>query len=204
MEEKIAGAILVYSLFVVSSYAATGIAQAEECPLWTVAKNNTEGCECAQPDQQIVRCNTSPYSVSVRIFHCMTADTDMNPVVGPYLYNSNNTIGWPHIRGKFDFYTAFYRKIITNSTTNLNTETCGSYKRKGLICGQCIKDYGLPVYSYNLVCVKCEDYKYNWLKYIAEVYFLLTVILLIIITLKLSAKSSSLIGCHHQSDECNL
>ena len=178
----------------VSSYGARGIAQAEECPLWTVAKNDTEGCVCAQSDQQTVRCNTSPYSVSVRLLQCMTADTDMNTVVGPCLYNSNNTFGRPHVKTKFDFYTAWYSKINTNSSTNLNTEVCGSYKRKGLMCGQCIKDYGLPVYSYTLACVKCVHYKYNWLKYIAVAYLPLTVFFLIIITLKLSANSSLLIG----------
>ena len=194
MEEEIVRVILILSLFVVSSYAARGIAQAEECPLWTVAKNDTEGCECAQSDQQIMRCNTSPYSVSVRLLQCMTADTDMNTVVGPCLYNSNNTFGRPHVKAKFDFYTAWYSKITTNSLTNLNTDVCGSYKRKGLMCGQCINDYGLPVYSYNLSCVKCVDYKYNWLKYIAVAYLPLTVFYLIIITLKLSANSSLLIG----------
>ena len=194
MEEEIVRVILVFTLSVVSSYAARGIAQAEECPLWTVAKNDTEDCVCARFDQQTVRCNTSPYSVSVRLLKCMTADTDMNPVVGPCLYNSNNTFGRPHVRAKFDFYTAWYSKIITNSSTNLNSETCGPYKRKGLMCGQCIKDYGLSVYSYNLACVKCVDYKYNWLKYIAVAYLPLTAFFLIIITFKLSANSSLLIG----------
>ena len=100
----------------------------------------------------------------------MTADTDMNIVVGPCLYNSNNTLGKPHNRAKFDFYTSWYSKITTNSSTNLNSEMCGSYKHEGLMCGECIKDHGLPVYSYNSACVKCVDYKYNWLKYIAVAY----------------------------------
>ena len=171
---------LFISLFVVSSYAARGIAQAEECPLWTVAKNDTEGCVCARSDQQIVRCNTSPYSVSVRIFHCMTADSDMNPVVGDCLYNNNNRLGGPHP----DFYTNVY-----------NSEICGPYKLKEFLCGQCIKDYGLPVYSYNISCVKCVDYKYNWLKYIAVAYLPLTVFYLTIIILKISANSGLLVGC---------
>ena len=175
----------------VSSYAARGIAQAEDCPLWTVAKNDTEGCECAQSNQRIVGCNTSPYSVSVRVFYCMTADSDMNPVVGPCLYNNDLSIGEPHL----DYYTNVYKKIRTNSSTDINTEVCGPYNRKGLMCGECIKDYGLPVYSYNIVCVKCVDYKYNWLKYIAVAYLPLTVFYLIIITIKISANSGLLVGC---------
>ena len=109
----------------VSSYAARGIAQAEECPLWTVAKNDTEDYVCAQFVQQTVRCNTLPYTVYVRFLQCMTADTDMNPVLGPCLYKSNNTYSRPHIRAKFNFYTTWYSKITTNSSTNLNTEACG-------------------------------------------------------------------------------
>ena len=182
--------ILVFSLLVVSSYAARGIAQAEECPLWTVAKNDTEGCECAQSDQQIVRCNTSPYTVSVRILHCIMTDSDMNPVVGPCLYNRNNSIGKPH----FDFYTDVYNKISTNSSTDINSEVCNPYKCKGLMCGQCTKDYAFPVYSYSIACAKCEDYRYNWLKYIAVAYLPLTVFYLIIVTFKISANSGLLVG----------
>ena len=198
--------IFVFSLLVVSSYAARGIAQAEECPLWTVAKNDTEGCECAKFDHLTVRCNISPYSVSVRLLQCMTADTDINPVVGPCLYNSNSTFGRPHVRAKFDFCTAWFSKIATNSSKNLNSEMCGSYKFEGLMCGQCINDYGLPVYTYNLACVKCVHYKYNWLKYVAVAFLPLTVFFLIIITLKLAANSSLLIDriCHSQSDKWNL
>ena len=40
----------------------------------------------------------------------------------------------------------------------------------GLTCGQCIKVHGLAVYSYNLPCVECTDYKYNWLEYTAVTY----------------------------------
>ena len=60
--------------------------------------------------------------------------------------------------------------------------------------GQCIKDYGLPVYSYNISCAKCVHYKYNWLKYIAVAYLPMTVFYLIIITLKISANSGLLVG----------
>ena len=185
--------ILVFSLCVVSSYAARGIAQAEECPLWTVAKNDTEGCECAKFDHLIVKCSTSPYSVFVRILHCMTADTDMNPVVGDCLYNSS--IGKPCNKDHCNYHTYLYNEITTNSSTSINSEMCGPYKRKGLICGECIKDYGLPVYSYNISCVKCVDYKYNWLKYIAVAYLPLTLFYLIIITFKISANSGLLVGC---------
>ena len=120
MEEEIVRVFLIFSLSVVSSYAARGIAQAEECPLWTVTKMILK-VVCTQFDQQTVRCNISPFLVSVRLLQCMNADTDMNPVVGPCLYNGNSTFGRPHVRAKFDFCTAWFSKITTNSSKNLNS-----------------------------------------------------------------------------------
>ena len=123
----------------------------------------------------------------------MIADTDMNPVVGSCFYNTSiNIYG---ITNRLEYFTGFYNKISTNSSRTINREICGPYKRKGLMCGQCIKDYGLPIYSYNIECVKCVDYKYNWLKYIVVAYIPLTVFLLITITFKISANSGLLVGC---------
>ena len=187
------GIIVIFTILVsVSCTTGQEISPTEECPLWTVAKNDTEGCVCAQSDHFIVRCNTSPYSVSVRIIHCMTADTDMNPAVGPCLYNSRINIY--DIIKRLKYFTDFYNKISTNSSRSINSEVCGQYNREGLMCGKCIKDHGLPVYSYNIECVKCMDYKYNWLKYIAMAYLPLTVFLWIIITFKISANSGFLVG----------
>ena len=126
MEEEIERVVLVFSLSVASSYADRGKAQAEECPIWTVASNDTEGYECAKFDHLIVRCIISLYSVSVRIFHCMTADTDMNPVVGDCLYNSS--VGKPCNKDHCHYNTNWYNKITTNSSTDINTKICSPYK----------------------------------------------------------------------------
>ena len=175
-------AIILVSLYLTSTGAVKQIAfQTEECPLWTVPINNS--CVCADPIGQIVICNPLNKSLSIRFFHCMTADSDMNPVVGVCLYNQGSTL-----------FNHIYFNINTNSTANINEEVCGVYKRKGLMCGQCIKDYGFPVYSYRVDCVKCVDYKYNWLKYIAVAYLPLTVFYLVVIIFRVSANSGFLVG----------
>ena len=185
--------IVIFSILVSASCATSGeISPTEECPLWTVTKNDTEGCVCAKSHRLIVRCNASPYSVSVRILHCMTADTNMNPLVGSCLYNS--TIDINGYRNRLDYFNGFYNKIRNNSSRNINREICGPYKREGLMCGQCIEDHGLPVYSYSMECVKCVDYKYNWLIYIGAAFLPLTVFYCIIITFKISVNSGLLVG----------
>ena len=66
---------------------------------------------------------------------------------------------------------------------------CADLNRHGRICGQCIENYSLPVYSYEMKCVKCEDYKYNWLKYLAVALLPLTVFYLLITLLSISFTS---------------
>ena len=176
------GVILVFSLYLSLIEATTKVnTQAQECPLWTVFKNDT--CVCAAPLGQIVRCNPLNKDISVRIFYCMTADSEFDPVVGACLKNLS-----------YISYMDHYEKIRSNSTTNINVETCGGFNRKGLMCGQCIKDHGFPAYTYNIACVKCLNYKFNWLKYLGVAYIPLTIFFLIIIIFGVSANSGLLVG----------
>ena len=62
-----------------------------------------------------------------------------------------------------DHFEQYHRRF----TSELNEEVCGSFNRIGLMCGECTAEHAPSVYSYDLACVECKDYKYNWLKYIA-------------------------------------
>ena len=65
--------------------------------------------------------------------------------------------------------------------------------RKGQFCGQCEDNYTLPVYSYYLGCVKCEDFRYGWVKFITVIaFFPLTFFYVFMIVLRISATSSTL------------
>ena len=181
------GLILVIGLYLASIGASRNeVENTEECPLWTSNRNGS--CVCASWDNRIVKCNPLNKSLSIRILYCMTVDPDLIPFVGPCLYNVSTNL-LRDIR-----FLHFYNRIETNSTSNINLETCGVYKRTGLMCGQCIENYGLPVYSYNIACVKCLHYKHNWLKYIAVAYLPLTAFCLVIVTFRISANSGLLVG----------
>ena len=110
-------------------------------------------------------------------FFCITADSNLDQLVGACLYN--NSIK--------SFTYPYYHNINANSSAEINEETCGVYKRKRLMCGQCIKDYGFPVYSYRVDCVECVDYQYNWLKYIVVTYLPLTFLVTLIVVFNISA-----------------
>ena len=174
--------ILVFILHLASiGTSREVIPSIEECPLWTIRSNGT--CVCSKYVNRIVRCNPLNKGISIRFFYCMTTDLNSNPVVGACHYNHKISSFIPH-----------YKKINANSTADINEEICGVYKRKGLMCGQCMKDYAFPVNSYRLGCVECGNYKYNWLKYIAVAYLPLTVFILVIVIFKISANSGLLVG----------
>ena len=61
------------------------------------------------------------------------------------------------------------------------------------MCGECIADHAPAVYSYDLACVECQDYKYNWLKYIVVAYVPLTVFYILIVSLRISVSSALMV-----------
>ena len=69
-----------------------------------------------------------------------------------------------------------------------------SIKKSGPLCSKCIDGYAHPAYSYKLECVKCEDYKYNWLKYLAAAYLPLTVFYIVVALFSISFTSPLIIG----------
>ena len=71
---------------------------------------------------------------------------------------------------------------------------CDFYHRRGQLCGACEENYTLPVYSYYLGCVKCEDYEYGWLKFVAAAFIPLTVFYILVIIFRISVTLSSLNG----------
>ncbi len=69
------------------------------------------------------------------------------------------------------------------SCQELNDMMCGPFNREGLLCTKCKPGYGLPLYSHNLKCEKCND-KYTgwlWLLYLLLELVPLTVIYLLVI-----------------------
>ena len=153
----------------------------KQCPPWTSPQN--ESCKCGNDLGGIVKCEDGRGAYALKNCFCMTAHENgsSSPLVGTCPYTC------------YVSYRMTYN-LKTNQTEDLTNETCGPHKRTGKMCGQCIEGYGLPVYSYNLSCVECTDYKYNWLKYIAVAYGPLTVFYFIIITFRISVTKGYMMG----------
>ena len=66
--------------------------------------------------------------------------------------------------------------------------------RHGYLGSQCNEGYALPVYSYTLGCVKCKIYKYNWIAYLAVVYFPLKLFYIVVAMFSINFTSPTLSG----------
>ena len=80
-------------------------------------------------------------------------------------------------------------------TGELQNWSCPQHmNRRGYLCSQCNEGYALPVYSYTLGCVKCKDYKYNWIAYLAVVYIPLTLFYIVVAMFSINFTSPTLSG----------
>jgi len=86
---------------------------------------------------------------------------------------------------------SLYTTLQTQNLTGLNNEICGLYNRTGQLCGDCLKGYGSPIFSYSMVCAKCEEKMFllNLLKYLSAAFLPLTAFYLMCIILKIYISS---------------
>ena len=124
-------------------------------------------CYCLTLDSKKVSSSTAPYFV---IGHCFYGCFDKESA------------------------TEYYDVSISNNT--LESKVCYQFNRAGRLCSQCIDDYGPPVYSFSLRCVKC-GHQSLWKTvpmYILIAYGPLTVFLGVIVVFTISVNSAPLRG----------
>ena len=153
-----------------------------ECPKpWTIPKveNGTVECACGSSlNGVVVECHPELCMIKLLYCHCMSYSAILNTtVVGYCLGMCSRTI---------------HETIHACNMTELDNATCGSLHRTGQMCGDCKEGYAPSVYSYNLACVECSDYKYNWLKYIAVAFFPLTLFYVAVVIFRMGVMSREL------------
>ena len=108
--------------------------------------------------------------------NCMTEENGVL-TVGTCLYTCNAI---------YDYYP------LPCHISKLNSFTCEGLNRTGRLCGDCLEGYAPPVYSYDLKCVKCENY--HWLKYLTAAFLPLTLFFLIVTIFSISFTSPRVCG----------
>ena len=144
---------------------------------WTVPKieNGTAKCVCGSNFTGVVEC--APDSCEIRLMYgyCMSYSDVLNTTVLGYCMSK--------------YSSAVYEVMHVCNVSELNSVMCEGLHRTGQMCGSCDEGYTLPVYSYDLDCIECIDYRYNWLKYIAAAFLPLTVFYIVIVIFRISVMS---------------
>ena len=151
------------------------------CPTWMYRQNmQDKECICGSALQGAVACRAgSYYTISLVKNFCTILSKNINTTVmliGSCPYGNGGLL--PENESELMNFVAL----------------CGMWHRRGQLCGACDENYTLPVYSYYLGCVKCEDYKYGWIKFITAAFLPLTVFYILVIIFQISVTTSSLNG----------
>ena len=156
-----------------------GSERATECPLWFKRDNETNVCTAGPTLDGIISQDMSTLQTSIMQCHCMTEE-DGAFTVGACLY---------------DCYTQSLYYQLPCRVSELQNYTCPPWmKRGGPLCSKCIQGYGLPVYSYKLEYVECDDNENNWLKYLAVAYGPLALFYILVAMFSISFTSPTVIG----------
>ena len=159
----------------------------ESCPIWTVYNSTSKECVCGDSLLGIVECDVCNkfIHIDLKVCYCMSYYYDdegyKQVIVGNCLFTCVSYL-------KRNMYRRF------NESGNNMMEICKHYNRRGVMCADCEKGHAPPAYYYDLICVECSQYRYNWLKYIAVAYLPLILCYFITLTIKIEATAGSMIG----------
>jgi len=159
----------------------------EICSRWSYC-NRDRQCQCYRNYNEKFQCDRHGNRLSIRSCYCLTYSETLNTTeVGLCSYNCY------HInKFKAGIHPAYFQ--LPGNVSSLNSAMCGLYNRTGTLCGRCVTDTYLPVYSYVITCETCIGGLSNWIKYITVAYVPLTLFSLVILLLKINILSSKLQG----------
>ena len=131
---------------VLSVLAVSVRASNYSCPTWFYFSNTTQRCECGVQREWLL-CDQQTMTVQLSRQFCMTySGQDGVYYIGhcPLNYKFNNT-------------NRMFSELPTDPDL-LQGMMCGSYNRKGLLCGQCVDGYGPGVYTLDSQCADCSEF----------------------------------------------
>ena len=167
--------------------SAANIPHDPPCPTWFFPDPSSNGtCRCGDNIHDTVRCNDSMKEVAILDCYCMTYNESTGPVVGTCFYNCKNSTVNPLL--KDELY-----HLLASDVTELDKYMCGHLNREGQLYGKCKENYSIPVYSYDLKCVKCSTSPFNWVKYILAAFLPLILFFVLVLSCRLSATSPKLL-----------
>ena len=156
------------------------------CPnTWQFYSAASNKCKCGNDIHGAVLCNATTNDVHLLACYCMTLNKTGDYEVGKCF------IGCAHDHSLS--HKAHTYNPVPQDTTKLNQWMCRGLRKNGTMCGDCLPNYSLGVYSYDLKCHKCSSSRFqNIAKFTAAAFGPLTLFYVLVVVFKVSATSSKL------------
>ena len=141
-------------------------------------------CECADSLDGVIYCESSELFLESRF--CMAYDERIGEEVVaqcPYTYN-------PFTDPNISTIGLYIR--LPHTSAEIEHSVCDRFNREGYFCRKCKANYSFTMYPDFIKCVECDPSHYlrNWVFYILLSYGPLTVFLILVICLRISATSA--------------
>ena len=114
-----------------------------ECPPW-FRTDERGACQHGPLLDGIIHQDMSTLQTSILECNCMTEENGTFSV-GACMYACSEHM-----------HHGYY--LLPCCVSELQDFTCADLNRRGHLCGECMEGHAIPVYSYDLHCVTCEDY----------------------------------------------
>ena len=172
--------IMLFMLQFMTFGIGLNTAVSSECPTWTQSNKSSSQHECVHGKSvkyAVVHNSTVTtldaclnFSILLHVVYCMNYHKELNMTL---------TGNCP--------YRVHEEMLIV-------PKVCRKYHRRRRLYRECEENYTIPLYSYNLGCVKHNKHWYNWMKFFAAVFLPLTIFYILVIVCRISATSSTLNG----------
>ena len=163
-----------------NSCIVAGTTNQSTCPVWFSCSENYE-CKCIERCHDIIECDNNLQKATILACYCINYDDSMKDVAVGFCIPKC-------------IFGQDYEKI-PESVWTLNHDECFQWKRGGVLCGKCMKDYYEHAYSYNYTCFssqECTGRYGDWWKYILAAYGPLTLFFIIIFVFRVNLTTSFL------------
>ena len=154
----------------------------EDCPTWHFYNSSTNHCQCYQDNalNEDLHCEETG-DVCIGIGNCMTYEertgsTYFAKCVYFQLGHGNISDG--------------SRLSLPRNVSELNEYMCGPMKREGLVCSQCVDNYGPSLTSVGYKCVECSGLWYGILMYVVVCLGPITIFYFVVFIFRISLVSA--------------
>ena len=147
--------------------------------------NSLQLCKCYENMRNIFQCHGRDWRASLINGYCMSYSKikgKLQTVYGRCVFSHT------HRKSNLKY------NLLPKNEDDLDAELCGQFNRTGLLCGKCVKNYSIDVFSTTYNCHNCSSSAGDWTIFMAVNGLPPLILFLAILTLHINFTSGAMNG----------